>query len=252
MKRLTTLILAVSLGCFDFGNEGPACGNGVVDFGEACDDSNTTDGDGCSAVCLQEALCGNGSPDAGEGCDDGNNVDGDGCSAVCQVELLPADCDETVMSAANLAFCNEILLNLPEDPANCRRSPVDLPTDFCAVSFEAHILPNVANRSSCGSAGCHGAQFPPQGFGVNLSDPASTHSNLLSLATETEGQAQELQRIAPGEPTQSYLLHKLLGDGQPAPFDFDIVGSRMPLAQDPLCKEVIASICFWTAAGASF
>ncbi|HEY8375446.1 MAG TPA: myxococcus cysteine-rich repeat containing protein [Nannocystis sp.] len=30
------------------------CGNGIVDPGEACDDGNTVDGDGCSAMCEQE------------------------------------------------------------------------------------------------------------------------------------------------------------------------------------------------------
>jgi cysteine-rich repeat protein len=32
----------------------PACGNGTVDAGEACDDGNATDGDGCSASCTEE------------------------------------------------------------------------------------------------------------------------------------------------------------------------------------------------------
>ena len=32
-----------------------ACGDGVVNAGEACDDGNTTDGDGCSATCQLEA-----------------------------------------------------------------------------------------------------------------------------------------------------------------------------------------------------
>jgi len=62
------------------------CGNGVLDAGEACDDGNTLDGDGCSSVCTIEALCGNGILDAGEGCDDGNTANGDGCSSVCLVE----------------------------------------------------------------------------------------------------------------------------------------------------------------------
>ncbi len=31
-----------------------ACGNGIVDGGENCDDGNTTDGDGCSATCKDE------------------------------------------------------------------------------------------------------------------------------------------------------------------------------------------------------
>jgi len=41
--------------------------------------------------------CGNGNVDAGEACDDGNTADGDGCSAMCQVESLPG----TVCGDAN-------------------------------------------------------------------------------------------------------------------------------------------------------
>src|SRR3569623_596466 len=64
------------------------CGNGIVDTaaGEACDDGNNLDGDGCSADCKSDETCGNGSVDAckGEVCDDGNNVSGDGCAADCK------------------------------------------------------------------------------------------------------------------------------------------------------------------------
>ena len=48
---------------------GPLCGNGVVDTGEACDDGNTTDGDGCSATCGIEVTGGDDQPGkAGGGC----------------------------------------------------------------------------------------------------------------------------------------------------------------------------------------
>jgi cysteine-rich repeat protein len=72
----------------------PCCGNGVLETGEACDDGNTTDGDGCSAACAIEPpppspCCGNGVLEAGEACDDGNTVDGDGCSATCTLEVGP-------------------------------------------------------------------------------------------------------------------------------------------------------------------
>ncbi|MEZ4445288.1 MAG: hypothetical protein R3B72_39815 [Polyangiaceae bacterium] len=67
------------------------CGNGVVDssVGEACDDANTMDGDGCSANCLSDETCGNGYVDSslGETCDDGNTMAGDGCDGLCQLEL---------------------------------------------------------------------------------------------------------------------------------------------------------------------
>lgn len=67
--------------------DAPACGDGVVEGLELCDDGNTTNGDGCSSTCTIELpVCGNGVIDAGETCDDGNTHDGDGCSSVCVCE----------------------------------------------------------------------------------------------------------------------------------------------------------------------
>ena len=78
------------------------CGNGVYEFakGEACDDGNSFDGDGCSSTCQQETgftcdttvtpttcnQCGNSIINTGETCDDGNQFSGDGCSGICIVE----------------------------------------------------------------------------------------------------------------------------------------------------------------------
>lgn len=62
------------------------CGDGVLDLGEACDDGNNIDGDGCSALCTVESYCGDGFLDPGEQCDDGNLLNGDGCSAMCTFE----------------------------------------------------------------------------------------------------------------------------------------------------------------------
>jgi len=61
------------------------CGNGVQNAGEACDDGNTVDNDGCDSNCTVTG-CGNGILNPGEACDDGNLVSGDGCDASCQVE----------------------------------------------------------------------------------------------------------------------------------------------------------------------
>jgi cysteine-rich repeat protein len=64
-----------------------ACGNSVIEaFGsEVCDDGDSHGGDGCSADCLSDETCGNGVTDTlvGEACDDGGTADGDGCSADC-------------------------------------------------------------------------------------------------------------------------------------------------------------------------
>jgi cysteine-rich repeat protein len=93
-----------------------ACGNGMLDPGETCDDGNRADGDTCPADCIlsgcgngkidpgetceppgaptcdrqcrKGAGCGNGLIDPGEDCDDGNLVMGDGCAADCTLEAL--------------------------------------------------------------------------------------------------------------------------------------------------------------------
>jgi fibro-slime domain-containing protein len=78
---------------------GGACGDGVVQRSEGCDDANKIDGDGCSRICQIEAnwvctnegkpckylgVCGNGVLTTNKACDDGNTVSGDGCSSNCQ------------------------------------------------------------------------------------------------------------------------------------------------------------------------
>ena len=75
------------------------CGNGIVDLEEQCDDGNFNPGDGCDAECAHEEGCGNGVIGVGEQCDDGNVINGDGCSDACQRELfVEADEDEDGIS----------------------------------------------------------------------------------------------------------------------------------------------------------
>ncbi len=84
---------------------GPVCGDGMIEGGEACDDGNTVDGDGCNMSCQVEdgwdcmdepstcteipiaPICGDGVVATGEACDDGNTVNGDGCNMSCGVEI---------------------------------------------------------------------------------------------------------------------------------------------------------------------
>ena len=66
-----------------------ACGDGVLDPGEACDDGDRDDADECIHAC-ELAACGDGVVQLGvEGCDDGNVASRDGCSASCQPEGRP-------------------------------------------------------------------------------------------------------------------------------------------------------------------
>ncbi|TFH20377.1 MAG: DUF4215 domain-containing protein, partial [Myxococcales bacterium] len=62
-----------------------ACGDGVVDDGEECDDAganNDTVPDACRTDCTLPT-CGDGVTDTGEQCDDGNTTPGDGCEPDC-------------------------------------------------------------------------------------------------------------------------------------------------------------------------
>ena len=74
----------VPSGCVSAGE----CGDGQVNGDEACDDGNTTSGDGCSADCTSREGCGNAMLDVGEECDDGNAASHDGCSSGCVTEEL--------------------------------------------------------------------------------------------------------------------------------------------------------------------
>jgi cysteine-rich repeat protein len=72
-------------------NPEPACGDGLLDPGEECDDGNTLLGDGCADDCTFEVVvgaCGNRLLDGLEGCDDGNADNDDGCSATCTLEAF--------------------------------------------------------------------------------------------------------------------------------------------------------------------
>ena len=99
---------ATEMGTYDFTvTAAPsACGNGMLDGFETCDDTNTMTNDGCNDRCDTEhgytcsgepsvcvSACGNGQLDVGEECDDGHTVDGDRCSATCTLEydVLEAD-----------------------------------------------------------------------------------------------------------------------------------------------------------------
>jgi cysteine-rich repeat protein len=73
------------------------CGNGIKTSRETCDDDNSADSDGCSALCSVECgytcsetqpnvcrtTCGDSQLAGLEKCDDGNTNNGDGCSADC-------------------------------------------------------------------------------------------------------------------------------------------------------------------------
>lgn len=123
------------------------CGDGELTGDEACDDSNTVGGDGCSANCLAVekgyscnppgkpchliARCGDGQMSLPELCDDGNLVDGDGCSYSCKVEI-GFKCTADSPSVCTPTTCGDSIVEGAEscDDGN------DIPFDGCSSTCQ--------------------------------------------------------------------------------------------------------------------
>jgi cysteine-rich repeat protein len=77
----------------------PTCGDGYVDLGEECDDGNLSNSDECTVDCL-ETRCGDGIWQLGEECDDGNLDDGDACTSVCEFGPTYVPCFDVDLGSA--------------------------------------------------------------------------------------------------------------------------------------------------------
>jgi hypothetical protein len=92
---------------------------------------------------------------------------------------------------------------------------------------------------TCAVAGCHtggGVALPTV---MNLTSAQASFDNLVNMPSlEVPG----LIRVLPGDPDNSYLIHKLEGTAA--------VGDRMPLGSPPLDPAIIANIRQWIADGA--
>src|SRR5439155_10480460 len=100
----------------------PYCGDGILDPGEACDDGNTNDCDGCSNRCTLVTGCGDGVVCGPEECDDGNMTDCDGCSATCTLET-GFRCGDGIADAACGEECDPPGPGAPECNYLCRLGP---------------------------------------------------------------------------------------------------------------------------------
>ena len=92
------------------------------------------------------------------------------------------------------------------------------------------IQSNVFNKS-CAFSGCH----------VSGSIAPDLSNNSYDRIVGKPG-STGLNYIEPNNPTQSYLLKKILGEG--------ISGSGMPIRSSPLSQSVIDSITTWINDGA--
>jgi len=93
-----------------------ACGNGIPEGAEVCDDGNTMNGDGCDNNCTMTG-CGNAIVTSGEQCDDGNSSNIDACTNVC-----------------NLAACGDGFVQLGETCEDGNTNNLDACNNSCGVS----------------------------------------------------------------------------------------------------------------------
>jgi mono/diheme cytochrome c family protein len=91
-------------------------------------------------------------------------------------------------------------------------------------------------------AGCHDGSQPAGGSLPGAMDLKSGNS-FASLVNRTSLQQPALMRVKPGEPANSYLIHKL--EGAPG-----ISGARMPFGGPFLDQTTIEQVESWIASGA--
>jgi MYXO-CTERM domain-containing protein len=104
-----SLTLTRTLGTCNLTNE--VCGNSNTADGEACDDGNTDDCDGCRGDCsAAETGCGDGFICDAEVCDDANTDDCDGCRGDCSAEETGCgdgfECGAEVCDDSNSDSCD--------------------------------------------------------------------------------------------------------------------------------------------------
>lgn len=89
---------------------------------------------------------------------------------------------------------------------------------------------------NCATTGCHLGAGAPQGLRL---DDANSYGMLVGVASSEE---PSLLRVAPGDPGNSYLIHKLEGSAS--------MGARMPLNAPALEQASINVIRQWITDGA--
>ncbi len=126
-----------------------ACGDGVKAGGEACDDGDELDGNGCSARCRLEE-CGNGVIDVGEECDDGNADALDHCNA-CRKQM-PVDAGAVGMNDSRPSAGCPSAATLSATPATASRD--------ASITFSGPTLAGVGYAWSVIPQGAVGIDTP--------------------------------------------------------------------------------------------
>lgn len=122
-----------------------------------------------------------------------------------------------LLSCLAVAACDESLSDLTGPTPNLQ------PT-FSSIQTEIFETTDASGRQLC--TGCHTAAGRAPAGGLNLTAAASYAALVGGASVTKPGEV----RVIPGDPENSYLIHKL--EGRPG-----IVGLRMPRTNGPFLTE---------------
>lgn len=125
--------------------------------------------------------------------------------------------------------------------------PCSDPTDAsCTITADAANIHVYVFSRSCAFSSCHGAPSPKEDL-----DLSSLESFLESTIDKDSTQDPSRKLIDPGNPSNSYLLNKLRGQGITAKSaDGTRTGRQMPPNGAQIHPNVVRQIEAWIAAGA--
>lgn len=106
------------------------------------------------------------------------------------------------------------------------------------MTLSADVQPIL--MANCALSGCHAGSNPQEG--QNLS-ARQTFSNVVNVASN---QLPSMDRVEPGQPDSSYLVHKIQGTH----LQVGGSGERMPVGRSPLSQAETNVIRAWIEAGA--
>jgi hypothetical protein len=137
----------------------------------------------------------------------------------------------TLVFALALGSCDEKLSDLTGPTPN-------LEPTFASIQHEIFNVTDASGRLAC--TNCHSNQGRTPSGGMNLLEGLS-YTQLVGVASTGKPGAV---RVIPGDPENSYIIHKLEGRT-------DITGVRMPRGNGPFLSEgQILVIKRWIANGA--
>lgn len=120
----------------------------------------------------------------------------------------------------------------------------DLAPTFTSIQQNIFTATDSSGRAACTS--CHttaGGRVPPVGMDLGS---ANAHAQLVNVASRNKPSAI---RVIPGDPENSYLIHKL--EGRISPESQRIFGERMPRGTGPFLTDgQIRVIKRWIELGA--